>query len=416
MEIDLILFASPLHSQESIMEARKPLFNALKGIGLLNIIKPEDFKCKSADENKLTICFIATGGTEEEFSKIADIIPSPILIMSDGYHNSLAASFEIVTWLKQKGIKHKFINIPLSFNNLDIISELPSDQLEKKESHTFENKEPNSIELRTIYNNPKVKEVLSKTIIGLIGGQSSWLISSNVDKKYITEKYGVRFINIDIDEIINAFQATQDSSIPDYNIDNNQNLEVLKALRMTKVLENICKKYSLTALTIKCFDLLKPSSTTSCLALAILNDRGIVSGCEGDIPALWTMIVAKALYGNSTFMSNPSSASKQELSIDFAHCTIPLSLVKSYTLPTHFESNIGIGIAGVLPVGKYSIMKIGGERLDKLYQVDGSISENTNIIQRCRTQIKFKFPCETDYHSFFSNRLGNHVIIIPSNK
>ena len=411
MKIDLIIFSSPLHSQESIIDTRKPLFSALEMAGELKITEPENFENSSNSDDRMVICFIATGGTEEQFLKVAHKLPSPVLILSDGYHNSLAASFEIVTWLKKRDLRHKFINVPLSFENLDIVSEFDN---AAEYCSEVKSQDTMSTDLQSIYDNPAVQDTLYKSRVGLIGGASSWLISSGIDKDYVTDKHGVTFIDIDIKEVIHNYNSLLDSDIPDYGITaNSKDPEVRKALKMTKVLENICTKYSLTALTIKCFDLLNSSKTTSCLALGILNDRGIVSGCEGDIPALWTMIIGKALHNSSTFMSNPSSASKKELSIDFAHCTIPLSLVKSYTLPTHFESNIGIGVAGLLPICEYSVMKIGGERLDQLYKIDGFICENTNILQRCRTQIKFKFSSQSDYNAFFANRLGNHVVIIP---
>ena len=161
----------------------------------------------------------------------------------------------------------------------------------------------------------------------------------------------------------------------------------------------------------KCFDLLESCRTTSCLALARLSDEGIISGCEGDIPSLWTLIVAKALTGRPAFMANPSSSNRAAGTVDFAHCTIPLSMCKSYTLPSHFESGIGIGIAGILPECPCSIMKIGGPRLDKVYQAKGTIVCNTRIPERCRTQIRFQFPSRAEFARFMANRLGNHIVL-----
>ena len=40
------------------------------------------------------------------------------------------------------------------------------------------------------------------------------------------------------------------------------------------------------------FDIVKTCGTTSCLALALLNDEGIVAGCEGDMQTLLSMFLA----------------------------------------------------------------------------------------------------------------------------
>ena len=149
----------------------------------------------------------------------------------------------------------------------------------------------------------------------------------------------------------------------------------------------------------------------SCLALARLSDEGIISGCEGDIPSLWSLMVAHALTGRPAFMANPSSSNPADATVDFAHCTIPISMTSSYTLPSHFESGIGIGIAGILAEGPCKILKIGGPLLDKAFRAEGCIVCNTRIPERCRTQIRFQFPSRADFARFMSNRLGNHIVL-----
>ena len=183
---------------------------------------------------------------------------------------------------------------------------------------------------------------------------------------------------------------------------------------MEKALMKLVEKYRLTALTVKCFDLLDSCRTTACLALARLNDDGIVSGCEGDIPALWTMMAVYARRGKVPFMANPSSSDRERLRVDFAHCTVPTSMTESFTLPTHFESGIGVGIAGILPTGRYSVVKIGGRRLDRFYGAEGTVTANTKIVQRCRTQVSFRFDSPEDFDRFFANRLGNHIVLVPA--
>ncbi|MCF0167165.1 MAG: fucose isomerase, partial [Bacteroidales bacterium] len=169
----------------------------------------------------------------------------------------------------------------------------------------------------------------------------------------------------------------------------------------------------LSALTVRCFDLIDPCRTTSCLALSRLNDEGIISGCEGDVPSLWTMMVVFAATKHASFMANPSSSNPSENVVDFAHCTIPAKMTTSFTLPTHFESGMSVAIAGKLPVGDYRIVKIGGRNLDKMFTAKGKITHNTHIAARCRTQIRFQFADFEQYRNFADNRLGNHIIILP---
>lgn len=63
----------------------------------------------------------------------------------------------------------------------------------------------------------------------------------------------------------------------------------------------------------------------------------------------------QVLLNKPVFMANPSSIDKNENTVDFAHCTsIGIFCKKSYTLPSHYESGIGIGVAAILSEGEYA--------------------------------------------------------------
>ena len=402
--MNLIVFASPLHDAESVMSCRQGLFDKLRDNSFRRLYGlPEDDILNIVDGSgpelptENAVCFIATGGTEELFRERLGELHGGIVLLSDGYHNSLAASFEIASFLERREIRARLVNIPLESGN---------------EGHAGTEAVGNihRSSFGDIYS-PKVLEYLRGSTVGLIGGASPWLISSDVDLGYVTSEFGTRFVDIGIGELADAYRRTGGAHSGEAG-DGEERLRA--AENMEKALRAIVEKYRLTALTVKCFDLLGSCRTTACLALARLNDDGIVSGCEGDIPALWTMMAVYARRGKVPFMANPSSSDRERLRVDFAHCTVPTSMTESFTLPTHFESGTGVGIAGILPTGRYSVVKIGGRRLDRFYGAEGTVTANTKIAQRCRTQVSFRFDSLEDFDRFFANRLGNHIVLVPA--
>ena len=386
--MNIIVFASALHDVASVIGRREDALHKFAGEKITLYNYDSDI---SHMENP--VCFIATGGTEELFARVWERLPRPIVLLSDGYHNSLAASFEIASFLEQRGVEHKLVNLPLEGDP------------DGRETPTDGDVAP----LTNPYSE-RVQARLSEQRIGLIGGASSWLISSGIDREAVSAKFGAQFIDIPIGELEAEYKAMPAGEVTDSSPTYSREA-LADAERMCRALEKICCEYSLTALTIKCFDLLDSCRSTSCLALARLSDEGIISGCEGDIPSLWTLIVANAMTGHPAFMANPSSSNPAVCTVDFAHCTIPLSMCNSYSLPSHFESGIGIGIAGILPEGPCKILKIGGPNLDKVYHAAGEIVCNTHIPERCRTQIRFQFPSKAEFDRFMANRLGNHIIL-----
>jgi len=257
--------------------------------------------------------------------------------------------------------------------------------------------------------------------IGLIGGASSWLIASDIDRGAVAEKYGVEFIDIELSELERRFfeVSSEEPSLEKavtllspYLENDRSGADLLEAAKMLLALRSLANDYKLNALTLKCFGILESCKTTACLALAVLNDEGIICGCEGDIPALWTMLYEYRCLGNYSFMCNPSSSNRSEHTIDFAHCTIPLKMVEGFRLPSHFESRIGIGIRGNLPLGGYHIIKFSGSKLERCYEASGEVIANTSIDQRCRTQVRFSFASESEFDRFMETSKGNHVILV----
>ena len=84
-----------------------------------------------------------------------------------------------------------------------------------------------------------------------------------------------------------------------------------------------------------------------------------------------------------------------------------------YVIRNHFETETGIGIQGILPTGDVTILKCGGECLDEYYLSTGTLTENTNYINMCRTQVRVKMNTPADY--FLKNPLGNHHILLQGN-
>jgi len=175
----------------------------------------------------------------------------------------------------------------------------------------------------------------------------------------------------------------------------------------------LVKKYGLNALTLRCFDLLPKLHNTGCLALARLNAEGVVATCEGDVPAMLTMMVAQKLWGKSGFQSNPASVNPEKGELLLAHCTIPLNMVSRYEYDTHFESGIGVGIRGYVENGPVTIMKIDGG-LKRFFVAEGMLMDSLSKSDLCRTQLLVKMvepSCLSSY--FLKNPIGNHHVVVP---
>ena len=478
MQINLSLISSSLHNITELSQKRMEVIEALKALGDVSIFKnssPASCGIESATEEIVNVAYILTGGTESLFIKLFGENCSRlgnITIISDAYHNSLAASQEICTWLYNNGVQHRHIHIPLhspdaTLNRLPTLlcTESPAPQRTEcnagvaaeatcaeaatAEAATAEaagieaarteaaRTEAASTEAATAEaagieaaSADALVKALGGCTIGLIGEASPWLIASGIDKEALSERCGVSFREISIGTLADKYlgyrelwknhtlsagaRAELDEVLCRFScsLEGDRTAEDLSdAAIMYLALASICKEEHLDAVTVKCFDLLSSCKTTACLALALLNDNGIIAGCEGDIPSICTMLAVYKALGRPSFMANPASIDSDNLSIDFAHCTIPTVMVESCTLPSHFESGIGIGINGEVPLGNYTLCKLSGKTLERSLICNGRLVKGEYLSNRCRTQVRFIFESKAEFDAFCKARVGNHIIL-----
>ena len=456
MQINLSLISSSLHNITELSQKRMEVIEALKALGDVSIFKnssPASCGIESATEEIVNVAYILTGGTESLFIKLFGENCSRlgnITIISDAYHNSLAASQEICTWLYNNGVQHRHIHIPLhspdaTLNRLPTLLCAVSPAPQRcecnagvaaisTEAASTEAAGAKAAGAEAASDEAASADALVKALggctIGLIGEASPWLIASGIDKEALSERCGVSFREISIGTLADKYlgyrelwknhtlsagaRAELDEVLCRFScsLEGDRTTEDLSdAAIMYLALASICKEEHLDAVTVKCFDLLSSCKTTACLALALLNDNGIIAGCEGDIPSICTMLAVYKALGRPSFMANPASIDSDNLSIDFAHCTIPTVMVESCTLPSHFESGIGIGINGEVPLGNYTLCKLSGKTLERSLICNGRLVKGEYLSNRCRTQVRFIFESKAEFDAFSKARVGNHIIL-----
>ena len=438
MQINLSLISSSLHNITELSQKRMEVIEALKALGDVSIFKnssPASCGIESATGEIVNVAYILTGGTESLFVKLFGENLSRlgnIAIISDAYHNSLAASQEICTWLYNNGVQHRHIHIPLhspdaTLNRLPTLLCAESPAPQRCECNAGVAAEATCAEAASA---DALVKALGGCTIGLIGEASPWLIASGIDKEALSERCGVSFREISIGTLADKYlvyrelwknhtlsagaRAELDEVLCRFSctLEGDRTTEDLSdAAIMYLALASICKEKHLDAVTVKCFDLLSSCKTTACLALALLNDNGVIAGCEGDIPSICTMLAIYKALGRPSFMANPASIDRDNLSIDFAHCTIPTVMVEGCTLPSHFESGIGIGINGEVPLGNYTLCKLSGKTLERSLICNGRLVKGEYLSNRCRTQVRFIFDSKAEFDAFTNARVGNHIIL-----
>lgn len=382
MSVKIFNLESGVHDASAIERSVRPFMAALeRSLG----DKFEAAASPEAIENEpLRLIFVRSGGVEGLFKKHFGDSTGPFLLLTVPVHNSLPAAMEIFSYIRSRGGRGEILHGGAS----EVAARL-------------------SVVVRA----RTALAALRGRRAGVIGKPSDWLIASDTDRAAAKERFGLELIEIPMAELLDEFKRK-------HKIDCARLHEIRKkgyepkvlagALNLYESLKAVVSRHGLSAFTIRCFDLLGAIKNTGCLALALLNGEGVTAGCEGDVPALISMMTLNELSGATSFMANPSSVDASAGTAVFAHCTVPLKMTCGYELDSHFESGLGVAVRGSLPGGAGTIFKISNE-LDEYWASPVEMLPGRNRNNLCRTQIELKIAKGVDY--FLKRPFGNHHVI-----
>ena len=374
MKINVFPIVSNLHEKNYINRETKWFLADIetKLSASVKIVELNNFyKCD------LPLILIQSGGSEKVFLDNLNKLKPPFYLLTYGTNNSLAASLEILSYLKDHNFEGEVLH-----GSVDYIV--------------------NRIKKLT-YKLPFVS-------LGVIGKPSDWLIASDVDYEEVLQKLNIKLVDIKMDEVIEEYHKIKSVNI--LNELKYDEKELNKSKALIEALLKIKYKYKLSGLTIRCFDLLDTIKTTACLGLAYFNKEGIIGTCEGDIPSMLSMYIANIVCGSPGFQANPSRIDVLNKTMVFAHCTLPLNMTSSFALTTHYESGIGVAVKGEMKEDVVTIFKLS-RNLKDYFVTTGKIVKNLNETNLCRTQIEISVDENIEY--FLNGPYGNHHIIVYGN-
>ena len=150
MQVNIYPLVSSLHSKERINQGTIELLNDLMNSS------EHTFKIVDIDElyeGDLALILIQSGGSENLFLENFNKLKAPYYLLTYGHNNSLAASLEILSYIKDNNLEGEVLHGSLNY----ILNRI---------------------------NNLKNKDVISR--LGVIGKPRDWLIASQVN--YIDAK------------------------------------------------------------------------------------------------------------------------------------------------------------------------------------------------------------------------------------
>ena len=168
MNIAIYTLTSELHDDQAVNTVTKEFLSTL---GVDYELKGSDYS--SYGSHALDLIYIRTGGTEGIFKRLLPMLKKqsnrPLYLLTSGKSNSLAASLEILSFLRQQQIFGEVIH----------------------GSKTYVHQR---ITLLTKVG--EARQQLRGLKLGVIGEPSDWLIASAVNRQVVADRLGIHIVDV----------------------------------------------------------------------------------------------------------------------------------------------------------------------------------------------------------------------------
>jgi L-fucose isomerase-like protein len=386
--------ASSLHDAQAVASLTAPVRALLDELGGAAVDAGGN-----AERSSPNVYVVATGGTERVLlDSIAErqvTHPAePTVLVAHRAHNSLPAALETLAAIQQSGGRGRIVSLT-------------------------DDAETDRAVLDEAIGDLEAIAAMHSARLGVVGGPSSWLVASSPDPEVVRRRWGPEVVTVEPTRMIELTRtpvtptgvlAERFTKVADPVRSTVDRQAVDDAMGVRSALLDVLDNDDLDAVTVRCFDLLGDPGTSGCLALASLNDDGIVAGCEGDVPSALAMLWVRHLLGQPTWMANPATLDVERNELVLAHCTVAPSMVDSFALDTHFESGMGVGISGQFAAQPITLIRLGGADLDECWIAEGDIISTGDDADLCRTQVTIAVSTG-DVGDLLTHPLGNHLVL-----
>jgi len=391
LRILVMALASPIHGEDYYI----PLFSEIHGYtsSFENVVmydKPITSQLTlDAGKYDLIVFVHLTGGTSSLAYALAKDLDKPIVLIAFDKHNALASALSARAKLLDMGVKTLLIragDIEDFKNSFKLLYNSVLTGYRLRNMRILEVSENGELSPQAIKYMEKIGGFIESVGFSELVSVAEKLSVSEYEE---AKKEVLKYVSL--------------SDLPQEHVD--------KVIRIYGALKHIVDSGGYEAVSIDCFPLILIYKTTPCLAVAMLNARGISTACELDYYSLPLLYISTLLTGKPGWIANVSGISRSGY-LRFAHCTIAPSLGSSCFLTQHFETGNPYAF-----VCKYLYEEVLLTRLDLSYSllkiqrgrvVDSGLLENGY----CRNQLLIDISPHKP-EEFIENALGNHHVIIP---
>jgi len=209
------------------------------------------------------------------------------------------------------------------------------------------------------------------------------------------------------DQIKEIKQLYNCSEINDYQIE--------RVARLCVSAEKFMKENKLTAAAVRCWPEFAASYGVSpCASMSILQSKGYIMSCEGDVEGALSMLAGAALGAQTPYLADLSQVDMEQNFALLWHCGVaPANLWdgrSERSLDTYFAGGKGVTAGFVMKSGHINVMRIDTARgKTRIFLSAGESIEMEKQLCGTYCKVRFEEPVEAVFNKVCENGIAHHV-------
>ena len=209
--------------------------------------------------------------------------------------------------------------------------------------------------------------------VGLVGYHADGFFNVGVDDLHTYKELGILIKHYELSELFggdapeNEVAEEKENVLKIFNVSKLTDTQVEAVARLIVLASHFQEKEQMDVLAIRCWpEFARSYGVSPCAMMSVLQSRGILFACEGDVEAALSMVAVRAAGEETPFMADLSQVNYAENYALLWHDGVaPCNLWDGHcirSLETYFAGGKGVTADFVLREGKMSIFRIDTAR------------------------------------------------------
>ncbi len=269
----------------------------------------------------------------------------------------------------------------------------------------------------------KMKTALENSNVGLIGFRAQGFYNVGVNELQLYKELGILISHYELSDFFGGeaneeeIQKEEKELRATFDCKKLNDNQVRQVARLIVVCSKFMLDKGLDVVAIRCWpEFAKNYGVSPCAMMSVLQSRGLLLACEGDIEAALSMVAVRACGEETPFMADLSQVNYQENYALLWHDGVaPCNLWDkkcNRSLETYFAGGKGVTADFVLKPGKMSILRIDEARgKTRIYYEEGEAFEMSKDLSGTYAKVVFSRPINEVVDTLTYTGVAHHVIM-----